>query len=323
MPLRTFFGAALCSFAACAGAAATNTFEAACCRAIDKAATSGSWWWQCSGVLNNGDAAFQNEIRETLVVNFPGEYDEALSCAGNTHNPKMRRLHAVLSTAIRQTATWRRIEDYSARHGFGRCFFPEGLEKLMLVRNPDGARTLWSFVWARGRKADVTIPLRASLRKFRARNRSADVSAQEMSEYRYDDGFTPDAPVFLMWGKEENETGPLVLHGSYGPVVEPQCAWRAKTRELAHAQTWAEFDREGTWRLLARRPETYASEDVLKALGRPRRSLRLRCKNCGGTDMRWVYEIGDADDDGHAIRHTLTCSFARNGRCRRWTWRTE
>lgn len=308
----------LCASLASVGEIATNTFLEGCCRAIDQAAASGSWRWSYSGALEKNDAVFQDEIRQVLVVNFPSEYGEALSCAGNTHNPKMRRLHDVLPNAIRQTQTWRRIAAHSVEQGYGHYYLSEGLEKLMLLKNPDGERTFWSFIWARGRKADVTLALRATLGKFRARSGTAD-----MADYCYDDGFRTDGLAFQMRGCYEDESGPFRFCCSYGMAHEPECARQKKTRELGRVRTFAEFDGEPSWRLLARRPGTYTSENVLKALGKPTRSVRLRCKNCSGTDALWEYEIGDADDCGKAVRHTLVFSFSADGRCRGWKWIAE
>lgn len=313
----------LCASLASAGECVTNAFLEGCCRAIDAAAASGSWRWSYGGALEKGDAVFQDEIRQALAVNFPNEYGEAMSCAGNTHNPKMRGLNSVLPKAIMQTQTWRRIADYSDQNGYGCCYFSEGLEKLMLLKNPDGTRAFWSFVWARGRKADVTLALRGALKKFRARSRPENWSMSEMSDYFYHDRFSGGMPTFHMTGYNENGNGPFCFECSYGTAIEPECAWQKKTRELGRARPFAEFDCEPSWRLLARRPGTYTSESILKALGKPTRSARLRCKNCSGTDTLWEYEIGDTDDAGRAIRHTLVFSLADDGCCRQWKWIAE
>ena len=300
-----------------------SDFEKACRDAIDRAAASNSWRWRCGERFSKDDDAFQGELQKTLATHFPKEYGEALSCAGNMHNPKIRGLNKVLSAAILQTETWRRVAEYSARKGYEESRAPQGFEKLTFVADKDGKRTLDALWSASGRKRDVTLALRAAVQKFRGRSRTSDLPADEMAEYCFDDAFKTNAPTFRMRGYNENGTGPFCFYCTYEERPEAQCAWRTEVQGLGRVRTYAEFDREQSWQLLARPPRDYTHEDVLKALGRPKESLSLRCQNCGGTDHRWKYEVSDADSCGRKIRHVLTFAFSTDGRCGRWLWFTE
>lgn len=316
-------GFIICSLSALAGIEPQSDFEKACRDAIDRAAASNSWRWRCGERFSKDDDAFQGELQKTLATHFPKEYGEALSCAGNMHNPKIRGLNKVLSAAILQTETWRRVAEYSAQKGYEESRVPHGFEKLTFAADEDGKRALDALWSASGRKRDVTLALRAAVQKFRGRSRTSDLPADEMAEYCFDDAFKTNAPTFRMRGYNENGTGPFCFYCTYEERSEAECAWRTEVQGLGRVRTYAEFDREQSWQLLARPPRDYTHEDVLKALGRPKESLSLRCQNCGGTDHRWKYEVSDADSCGRKIRHVLTFAFSTDGRCGRWLWFTE
>ena len=315
-------GTLLCSLSVLAGIEPQSAFEKACRDAIDRAVASNSWRWRCGERFSKDDDAFQGELQKTLATHFPKEYGEALSCAGNMHNPKMRGLNRILSAAILQTETWRRVAEYSARKGYEESRAPQGFEKLTFVADKDGKRTLDALWSASGRKRDVTLALRAAVQEFRGRSRTSDLPAVEMAEYSFDDAFKTNAPMFRMRGYNENGTGPFRFYCTYEEWPEAQCAWRTEVQGLGRVRTYAEFDREQSWYLLARSPRDYTHEDVLKALGRPKESVRLRCQNCGGTDRRWKYEVSDVDSFGRKILHVLTFAFSTDGRCSRWLWFT-
>ena len=316
-------GFIICSLSALAGIEPQSDFEKACRDAIDRAAASNSWRWRCGERFSKNDDAFQGELQKTLATHFPKEYGEALSCAGNMHNPKIRGLNKVLSAAILQTETWRRVAVYSAQKGYEESRAPQGFEKLTFAADEDGKRALDALWSASGRKRDVTLALRAAVQKFRGRSRTSDLPADEMAEYCFDDAFKTNAPTFRMRGYNENGTGPFCFYCTYEERSEAECAWRTEVQGLGRVRTYAEFDREQSWQLLARPPRDYTHEDVLKDLGRPKESLILRCQNCGGTDHRWKYEVSDADSCGRKIRHVLTFAFSTDGRCGRWLWFTE
>ena len=316
-------GFIICSLSALAWIEPQSDFEKACRDAIDRAAASNSWRWRCGERFSKDDDAFQGELQKTLATHFPKEYGETLSCAGNMHNPKIRGLNKVLSAAILQTETWRRVAEYSAQKGYEESCVPHGFEKLTFAADEDGKRALDALWSASGRKRDVTLALRAAVQKFRGRSRTSDLPADEMAEYCFDDAFKTNAPTFRMRGYNENGTGPFCFYCTYEERPEAECAWRTEVQGLGRVRTYAEFDREQSWQLLARPPRDYTHEDVLKALGRPKESLSLRCQNCGGTDHRWKYEVSDADSCGRKIRHVLTFAFSTDGRCGRWLWFTE
>jgi len=304
-------GLALCASAAFADETKTSAYAEACCRVIDMAAAAGAWHWSHSAWIDE-DAVFQDELRTVFAERFTNEWHEAQSCMGNWDNPKMKGLGRVFNEAVWMTETGRRIAHYAAAHGF--CTDRSlDHEKLRLTIDADGLRTFNVVLGIGGRAADVTLALRATLRKFR--------SGTNVTEIAYDEWNATNVPSFRARGYGEN--GKWNLCCRYETWPETECAWQGNPRELGKARTYAEFDCETSWRLLARRHADYSYEDVLKALGRPKRSNRLRCQNCGKTDMRWTYEISDADNAGKAIRHTLEFSFANDGRCARWEWRAE
>jgi len=301
---KTFFILmTFCAFLVVAEESRTNSCVEAFCREVDQSVAERSWHWRHSAILEASDVAFQDEIRSALAVKFPHEYAEALSCAGNTHNPKMSGLMRVFPKAVRQTETWRRIADYSVRQGYA-FLYDVGVEKLTFMKDADGQRPIFAFVYAGGRVADVALALQTEVGKFRKREKVEE----------YDDAYAEGAgPSFHVHAYDEN--GKRTLRCGYHAWPEPECAWRGKTRQLGHSRTYAEFATQPAWQLLARRPVEYSFEDILKVLGKPTRS--------GKTDMRWTYEISDADDCGKPIRHTLMFSFAPNGKCTGWVWLAE
>lgn len=166
---------------------------------------------------------------------------------------------------------------------------------------------------------NVTEILRQSIRQLQKIGRVGPITPESAPQSYYSS--PAEGPRFEARCMEVN--GRFRYRCSYQMNPAPECSWSERVRKIGTMRIFADFNREPVWQLLARSPATYSFEEVLKTLGKPYRSFMLKCMRCGQKDLRWEYAIVGKDDNHDAILHTLTFSFAADGRCKGWVWLSQ
>jgi len=90
------------------------------------------------------EASFQKELMAGLQTSAPNELAEALSSAGNMHNPKVLQLRKPLQASALSTPTVKTIDVYLSQYGLH--VSGVSTEKLSIVGS-NGQRKLMCFMW--------------------------------------------------------------------------------------------------------------------------------------------------------------------------------